>query len=103
MLEGGWPVDAPGEMGATALHWAGFNGNAEMTREILRFHPGLELKSTDYQGTALAWALFGSGNGWHWNTGDYVGTVEALLQAGAALPSNAEDLEPSDAVLEVLP
>jgi ankyrin repeat protein len=103
MLEFGWPVDAPGEMGATALHWAGFNGNAEMTREILRFHPGLELKSTEYQGTALAWAIFGSGNGWDRNTADYVGTVEALLQAGAALPSNAEDLEPSDAVLEVLP
>src|SRR5215472_2311465 len=29
MLEAGWPVDTPGEMGATALHWAGFNGNAE--------------------------------------------------------------------------
>jgi len=32
MLEAGWPVDTPGEMGATALRWAGFNGNAEMTR-----------------------------------------------------------------------
>ena len=103
MLEAGWPVDAPGEMGATALHWAGFNGNAEMTREILRFHPGLELQSAEYPGTALSWALFGSGDGWHRNTGDYGGTVQALLQAGAVLPPNAEDLEPSDAVLEVLP
>ena len=51
MLEAGWPVDTPGEMGATALHWAGFNGNAEMTREILRFHPALELKSREYEGT----------------------------------------------------
>ncbi len=34
MLEAGWPVDTPGEMGATALHWAGFNGNAEMARQI---------------------------------------------------------------------
>ena len=53
MLEAGWPVDTPGEMGATALHWAGFNGNAEMAREILRFHPALELKSREYAGTAL--------------------------------------------------
>jgi ankyrin repeat protein len=103
MLEAGWPVDAPGEMGATALHWAGFNGNAEMTREILRFHPGLELQSAEYPGTALTWALFGSGDGWHRDSGDYAGTVQALLQAGAVLPANAEDLEPSDAVLEVLP
>jgi ankyrin repeat protein len=103
MLEAGWPVDTAGEMGATALHWAGFNGNAEMTREILRFHPALELKSREYAGTALAWAVYGSGNGWHRETGNYVGTVRALLEAGATLPPHAEDLEPSDAVLEVLP
>jgi hypothetical protein len=103
MLEAGWPVDARGEMGATALHWAGFNGNAEMTRVILQFHPTLELKSREYQGSALAWAIFGSGNGWHRDTGAYVETVRALLGAGAALPPSPEDLEPSDAVLEVLP
>jgi ankyrin repeat protein len=102
MLEAGWPVDTPGEMGATALHWAGFNGNAEMAREILRFRPALELKSREYAGTPLGWALYGSGNGWHRDTGDFVGTVQALLEAGAAAPPGAEDLEPSEAVLEVL-
>ena len=103
MLEAGWPVNTPGEMGATALHWAGFNGNAEMARAILRFQPDLELKSQEYAGTALAWALYGSGNGWHRDTGDFVGTVQALLHSGAVLPPNAEALEPSDTVLEVLP
>jgi ankyrin repeat protein len=103
MLGAGWPVDAPGEMGATALHWAGFNGNAEMTREILRFQPTLELKSAEHEATALGWAIFGSGNGWRRDTGDYVGTIRALLEAGATLPPHAEELEPSDAVLEVLP
>jgi hypothetical protein len=103
MLEAGWPVDTAGEMGATALHWAGFNGNAEMTREILRFHPALELKSREYEGTALAWTVYGSGNGWHRDSGDYVGTIRALLAAGAQIPPHAEELEPSEAVLEVLP
>jgi len=103
MLQAGWPVDTRGEMGATALHWAGFNGNAEMAREILRFHPKLELKSREYAGTALAWALFGSGNSWHRDTGDFVATIQALLDAGATVPPHAEELEPSDAVLEVLP
>ena len=103
MLEAGWPVDTQGEMGATALHWAGFHGNAEMARVILRFHPSLELKSQEYSSSALSWALFGSGNGWHRETGDYVGTIRALLEAGAILPPNAEELEPSDAVLETLP
>jgi ankyrin repeat protein len=103
MLQAGWPVNTPGEMGATALHWAGFNGNAEMTRDILRFHPDIETKSQEYAGTALSWALYASGNGWHRDTGDFVGTVRALLEAGAALPPDPEALEPSDAVLEVLP
>jgi hypothetical protein len=103
MLEAGWPVDTPGEMGATALHWAGFNGNAVMTQEILRFRPMLELKSQEYSGTALSWALYGSGNGWHRDTGDFVSTVRALLGAGAVVLPDPEALEPSDAVLEVLP
>jgi hypothetical protein len=103
MLEAGWLVNTPGAMGATALHWAGFNGNAEMTREILRFHPSLELKSREYAGTALSWALYASGNGWHRDTGDFVGVVRALLEAGAILPPHPEELEPNDAVLEMLP
>src|SRR5499427_3115364 len=103
MLKAGWPVDTPGEAGATALHWAGFHGNAEMARAILKHYPTLELKSREYEGTALGWALYGSGNGWHRDTGDYVGTVRALLEAGAILPPHAAELEPSDAVQEVLP
>ena len=103
MLEAGWPVNTPGEMGATALHWAGFNGNAEMAREILRFRPDLELRSQEYAGTALSWALYGSGNGWRRDKGDFVGTVRALLEAGATLPPDPEVWEPSDAVLEMLP
>ena len=103
MLEAGWPVDTPGEAGATALHWAGFHGNAGMARTILRFHPTLELKSREYAGTALSWAVYGSGNGWHRATGDYVGAIRAMLEAGATLPPHAEELEPSEAVLEMLP
>ena len=103
MLEAGWPVDTPGEMGATALHWAGFNGNAEMTWEILRFRPTLELKSREYSGTAFSWAVYGSGNGWRRDTGDFVTTIRELLEAGVVVPPDPEALEPSDAVLEVLP
>ena len=103
MLEAGWPVDTPGELGATALHWAAFNGNAEMTCEILRFQPALELKSREYEGTALGWAVYGSGNGWRRETGNFIGTIRALLEAGAMLPLHAGELEPSEAVLEMLP
>lgn len=102
MLAAGWPVDARGEMGASALHWAAFNGNAKMTREILKHHPTLELKSEEQSSTALGWAIFGSGNGWHSETGDFAGAVQALLDAGALLPPHAEELEPSDAVLQIM-
>jgi len=55
MLEAGWPVDALGDMGASALHWAAFHGNTELVRDILRFHPALELKSRQHDGTPLSW------------------------------------------------
>lgn len=103
MLEAGWPVDTRGEMGATALHWAAFNGNPEMTADILRFAPALEMKSLEYSGSALSWAVYASGNGWRRDNGDFVETVRLLLQAGATVPPHAEDLEPNDSVLELLP
>jgi Ankyrin repeats (many copies)/Ankyrin repeat len=102
MLEAGWPLDARGAMGATALHWAVFNGNTEMTYEILSQHPPLELESVEEVSTPLGWALWSSGNGWHRDTGDFVGVIEALLDAGAAVPEHAEKLEPSETVLELL-
>ena len=103
MLEAGWPVDTLGDEGATALHWAAFHGNTELVREILRFHPSIEAKSLQHDGTALSWAVYGSGNGWHRDTGDYVGTVRTLLDAGAQITPDLEHLEPSEAVQELLP
>jgi ankyrin repeat protein len=82
MLGAGWPVDACGEYEMTPLQWASWHGNAEMVREVLRYHPQLELSCI----TALGCALHGSMNGWHSDTGDYVATVEALLKAGAKAP-----------------
>jgi hypothetical protein len=99
MLSAGWPVDARGQHGATALHWAAFNGNAEIVREIVKYRPTLELKSIENEGTALGWGLYGSGNGWHREDGDFVGALAAILDAGANIPEHFEKLEPSGAVL----
>jgi len=86
MLAAGLPVDALGQHGATPLHWAAFHGNAEMTREILRYNPPLELADADYSLTPLGWGIYGSENGWYCRTGDYPAAVETLLKAGARLP-----------------
>jgi ankyrin repeat protein len=99
MLECGWPVDARGQHEATVLHWAGFHGNVEMAREILRFKPPLEATDRDFKGTPLGWTIHGSENGWHASTGKHAETVEVLLEAGAARPS---DVRGSDAVRAVL-
>ncbi|HXI50745.1 MAG TPA: ankyrin repeat domain-containing protein [Candidatus Saccharimonadales bacterium] len=100
MLAAGWPVDALGQHRATPLHWAAFHGNAEMAREILRHQPPLEVTDADPNATPLGWAIHGSEHGWYCRTGNYAGTVEALLQAGAKLGDRK--LAGTAAVQEVL-
>jgi hypothetical protein len=99
LLKAGLPVDARGQHNATPLHWAAFHGNSEMINLILPYGPPLEATDRDFNGTPLGWAIHGSEHGWHQRTGDYAGTVGALLAAGAGLP---ERLEGSEAVREVL-
>lgn len=102
MLEAGWPVGAVGQHGATALHWAGFHGNAAMARVILGHRPPLEAREKDYGQTPLQWTIYGSLNGWHVGTGDFAAVLELLLDAGAKAPPLTPDLKASEAVLAVL-
>ncbi len=100
MLDHGWPVDASSPDGATALHWAGFHGNLEMARALLRRGAPLEIEESTFQGTPLDWTLYGSLHGWHCKTGDYAGVVRALLDAGATRP--APPINGSEAALAAL-
>ena len=102
MLAAGWPVDTKGEFEMMPLEWASWHGNAEMVREILRYGPQIEHRENEHGITALGSALHGSMNGWHRDTGDYVATVEALLEAGAKAPAVTDDLEASELVKELL-
>jgi len=87
MLECGWPVDARGQHEGTPLHWAGFHGNAEMVREILRFNPPLEATDRDFKATPLGWTMYGSEHGWYVSTGKHAEVIELLLHAGASRPA----------------
>ena len=102
MLAAGWPVDARGQHGGTALHWAGWHGDTALAGEVLRYGPPLEIIDHDYGGTPLFWAVYGSVHGWRCRTGDYAGTAELLLKAGARAPEITADLEASDPVRDVL-
>jgi len=99
MLEMGALIDARGQHGATALHWAGFHGNFEMARELLRRNAPLEAIDNDFKLTPVGWAVYGSENGWYCRTGSFPETVDALLQAGATPPRK---LSGTEAVKEVL-
>lgn len=90
MLECGWPVDATGQHQATPLHWAAWHGNTKMVETILRFRPPLEAVDADFSGTPLRWAIHGSEHSWYSGTGDYGGTIEALIRAGASRPGRIE-------------
>jgi hypothetical protein len=59
MLAAGFPLDGRGEHGATALHWAAYNGDLSMVRALLPHRPPLEARDTSFEGTPLDWAKHG--------------------------------------------
>jgi Ankyrin repeats (many copies) len=102
LLDAGWPLDARGQHGATALHWAAFHGHTTMVRDLLHRNAPLEVRDNDFDGTPLFWGIYGSVHGWRCRSGDYVGVVEALLDAGATAPTLNDTLHASETVREVL-
>ena len=102
MLSLGWPIDARGQHGATALHWAAWNGMPDLVRDLLARHPPLEAIDHDFQGTPLFWAIYASMHGWPCAPGDYAGVAEALLEAGARLPNEAGEVNASAPVRDVI-
>jgi hypothetical protein len=89
MLAAGWPPNAPGQFGGTALHWAAWHGNAEMVREILRYEPDVQSRSNDWSATPLEWARHGTDNSWHRATGDYAAVTESLIRARGGTSGSA--------------
>ncbi|HZS61246.1 MAG TPA: ankyrin repeat domain-containing protein [Gemmatimonadaceae bacterium] len=102
MLASGWPVDYMGQHRASALHWAAFHGNVDMVREILRYHPTIDLVDGTYGGTPLGWAGYGSENGWRRPGAEYPAAVQALLEAGAPIPEGIDNWTATDAVRDVI-
>jgi ankyrin repeat protein len=102
MLDAGWPPDARGQHNATPLHWAAFHGNRELTRVLLEHGAPVNVKGDEYNGTPLGWALHGSVHGWRAKTGDYAGTVAALLARGADAPPVTDGMQGAPAVIDVL-
>jgi len=95
----------------TDLLMAASLGNYELVREHLERDAGciymtvsdewFPMRDPRAGGTIYVWQL-GRNRTAHTVARDF-GTVRLLLQAGAIVPPDAEGLEPSDSVLELLP
>jgi hypothetical protein len=70
--------------GTTALHTAAYTGRADLVRLLIAAGADLEARDTAFDSTPLSWATVGSGNPpRHGHDGDWVVTIQALLDAGA--------------------
>jgi ankyrin repeat protein len=101
LLLAGWPVNAIGKHGATALHFGAWHGNADLVRETLAHRPSLETRDRDFNMTPLGWAFHGSLHGSNRDRGNYAAVVEALLSAGAVV-SGADAVNASETVRQVI-
>ncbi len=82
LLAAGVPVDARGEHGGTALHWACWKGYADIVKILLDRGTSLTIEDTAYHATPAGWF----GHGIHNNGeggGDYAEVARLLGAAGA--------------------
>lgn len=81
LLEMGVPVDARGEHGGTALHWACWKGNAKIVKVLLERGASLSLEDYTYHATPVGWFEHGLRNANP--AGDYAEVRQMLIGAGA--------------------
>lgn len=92
-IAAGFPVDTTDGMGATALHHVAIHGRAELVRALLAAGAPIELRDRSHDATPLGWAVFGADHVAEAD-GDYVGCVNALIDAGATAPENEHARHP---------
>jgi ankyrin repeat protein len=85
LLAAGMPVDARGELGGTALHWACWKGYADLVKVLLDYGASLTLEDHQFHGIPAGWFAHGLQNCAE-GGGDYAQVAKLLLGAGATIP-----------------
>ncbi len=101
LLDAGWPVDARGSDNQTALHFASWTGDADLARDLLALGAPTDIVEREHGGTPLDWALYGSRHCGD-RSANHAGVVQAMLEAGVALPAPLEGINASESVREVI-
>jgi ankyrin repeat protein len=102
MVELGFPVNARGENGETALHRAAYEGRPATVRLLIERGAEVDALDSRFDATPLAFATVGSGER-PASAGDWVETARILLDAGAS-PQGVwiSGKEPSEEVANLL-
>jgi len=96
LLKAGVPVDARGDGGITALHYACWRGNAALIRLLLAYDAPLDPADNMYKATPGGYLHHGSTN---CGEGDYAESARLLIAAGAREWTSPSGNPAMDAVL----
>ena len=96
LLEAGVPVDAPGDGGQTALHYACWCGHAALIRLLLQHGARTDISDTMYQATPAGYLHHGATN---FGKGDYAEGARLLIAASVREWNAPSGHEAMDAVL----
>ena len=107
MLDLGFPLEARGDDGGTALHAAAYNGSTQTVRLLLDRGADIEARDTSWNDAPLGWAAVGSGERPRTNNAaDWIETARTLLEYGASTKEISLDPDnpkpPSREVAELL-
>jgi ankyrin repeat protein len=86
LLAAGIPLDARGEAGGTALHWACWKGYPDLVELLIAHGAPLGIEDTEFHAPPSGWLHHGTQNcGQHDGDFDYAQVAQLLMVAGAPM------------------